>query len=323
MRRVVLPGGSANTTALGFGCAYLAGGFETSMNVGLVRAAYEAGIRHFDVAPLYGLGMAENVLGQALLGKRQDVTIATKVGIARPAHNQLRSLVRVATGPIRHAIRGLRAPKGPANAPQPIPSTDFSPVSVSASVDESLRRLQTDYIDLLLLHEVRHSDLSDELLTLLDKRRQQGAFRAIGLATDAAQIDTIARAHPGVFDVFQYSWSVLDWRQKLPSGARMTITHRALQRAFAPVKAWLGAEPSVRTRLQAASAQNSIDDRTLSRLLIGAALAANQTGIVLVASRRKKRVVENASVADDEAIIAAGAQFAQAISQEPGCPYPA
>ena len=322
MRQVILPGADHSTTSLGFGCAYIAGGFETSNNVRLVLAAYDAGIRHFDVAPLYGLGTAENVLGRSLRGKRQSVTIATKVGIGRPASSRIRSLIRVSTGPIRHAIRRFRTPEVTETSPELAPATDFSALSVSASLEESLRRLQTDYVDLLLLHEVRLSDLTHELLTLLDKQRQLGAFRALGLATGPADITEIAREHPAAFDVFQCRWSVLDWRQKLPSGARLMVTHRAVLRAFVPLKRWLSADSAARGRLEAVTAQDLKDDRILSRLLIGAALAANPTGIVLAASRRKNRVVGNASVAQDEKIIAAGAQLAEALTHEPYCPYP-
>jgi D-threo-aldose 1-dehydrogenase len=323
MRQVVLPGALIGTSSLGFGCAYLAGGFETSRNVKLVLSAYDSGIRHFDVAPLYGLGTAENVLGRSLRGTRQHVTIATKVGIGRPSISSSRSAIRVLTGPIRRAVRRVWTPDTTRDSSRPAQRTDFSPVSVSASLDESLKRLQTDYVDLLLLHEVQHSDLTDEMLAVLERRRQQGAFRALGLATEPAQVADISRAYPAVFDVFQCPWSVLDWRQKLPSGARLMVTHRSLLRAFVPLKRWLTADSAARIRLEATTGQNLKDDGTLSRLLIGAALAANRRGIVLVASRRRKRIVENSSVADDEKMIAAGAQLADALSRERGCPYPA
>jgi aryl-alcohol dehydrogenase-like predicted oxidoreductase len=320
MRQVILPGASTGTTSLGFGCAYLAGGFETPMNVRLVLAAYDSGIRHFDVAPSYGLGTAENVLGQSLRGKRHGVTIATKVGIGRPTCGRMWSLIRASTVPLRHAIRKYAVPQRTKGSSPSAPNTDFSPASVSASISESLKRLQTDHIDLLLLHEVRLRDLTDELLTSLDKRRQQGECRALGLATESAEIADISRVHPGVFEAFQFPWSVLDWRKQLPSGARLMVTHQSLARAFAPIQRWLATDSAARSRLEATAAHDLRDDRTLSRLLIGAALATNKSGIVLFASRRKKRVIENSSVADDERIIAAGARLAQALSQEPNCP---
>jgi aryl-alcohol dehydrogenase-like predicted oxidoreductase len=322
MRRALVPGMANSTTALGFGCAYLVGGFESAQNLRLVRAAYDSGIRHFDVAPLYGLGSAEDVLGRALRGNRSDVTVATKVGIARPTSSAVRSLIRVASGPLRQVIRNLRATRSTERAAEAPPITDFSPEAVSASLDESLRRLQTDYVDVLLLHEVRLADVTEALLATLQRRRQQGACRTLGLATEPEDIAAIAQAHPGVFDVFQCRWSALDWRQPLPSGARLLITHRSLLRAFDPLRRWIAADASARLRLQAATAQDVSDERILSRLLLGAALAANPNGIVLVASRRRKRIVDNASVADDEAIIAAGARLAEALARERHCPYP-
>jgi aryl-alcohol dehydrogenase-like predicted oxidoreductase len=288
----------------------------------LVHAAFDAGIRHFDVAPLYGLGTAEDVLGRALRDRREQVTLATKVGIERPAGSPLRSLVRAASRPLRRAIRTLHPRESADSVAETRPVTDFSAAAVSASLDESLRRLHTDYVDLLLLHEVQLADVSDELLTMLERRRRAGAFRALGLATEAADIDAIARARPGLFDVFQCRWSVLDWRQPMPTGARLLVTHRALLRAFAPLRRWLSADATARVRLESATGESLTADGSLSRLLIAAALASNAEGVVLVASSRKARVLDNASVADDARLLAAGARFAAALSREPQCPVP-
>jgi D-threo-aldose 1-dehydrogenase len=322
MRRLTVPWSANGPSVLGFGCAWLAGGFEAPSNLRLVRAAFEAGIRHFDVAPLYGLGTAEDVLGRALRGRRHQVTLATKVGIERPAANALRSLVRAATGPLRRAIRRVRPREIADSAAESRPVTDFSAAAVSASLDESLVRLRTDYVDLLLLHEVQLADVSDELLTMLEQRRRAGAFRALGLATEPADIDAIARARPGVFEVFQCRWSVLDWRQPMPTGAPLLVTHRALLRAFAPLRRWLAADAAARVRLESATGEALTEDGSLSRLLIAAALAANTQGVVLVASRRKARVLDNARVADDSRLLAAGARFAAALTLEPQCPMP-
>ena len=67
---------------LGFGCGRLKGGHEKANALRLVHAALDMGLRHFDTAPPYGLGMSEAVLGEALKGRQEDVTVVTKAGLA-------------------------------------------------------------------------------------------------------------------------------------------------------------------------------------------------------------------------------------------------
>lgn len=330
MRAARLPGG-ATTSALGFGCAYLAGGFEARGNAALVRTAFDAGIRHFDTAPVYGLGAAEDVLAAALRGHRQEVTLATKAGLARARTSALVSFARAGLRPLRNAVRtyrrrraaGTAVPGTAAGASPARPRGDFRPESIAASIEESLRRLQTDYVDLFLLHEVQRADLTDELLALLQRLRRQGQCRALGLATEPADIEAIARDFPDFFEVHQCRWSVLDWREPLPAGAALLVTHRALLRAFAPLQHWLAMDASARARLSERCGRNAGDPAVLSQLLLGAALSAHPGGLVLMSSQRSERVRENARVAGDEAMIAAGARFAAALREEPGCPAPA
>src|SRR5579859_111180 len=69
------------TTPLGFGCATLFRASDPAQRSRLLQEAYDAGIRHFDVAPMYGLGRAESELGSFTQAHRSEVTIATKFGI--------------------------------------------------------------------------------------------------------------------------------------------------------------------------------------------------------------------------------------------------
>src|SRR5690349_10156669 len=78
---VVLGSHQINTTRLGFGCGSLFRIPSRARRVQLLGAAYEAGIRHFDVAPMYGLGRAEAELGAFARARRSELTITTKFGI--------------------------------------------------------------------------------------------------------------------------------------------------------------------------------------------------------------------------------------------------
>ena len=76
-----LSGTGVATSAIGFGCAGLFRIPDRKTRRVTLDAAYDAGIRHFDVAPMYGLGLAETELAPFLKGRRADITVTTKFGI--------------------------------------------------------------------------------------------------------------------------------------------------------------------------------------------------------------------------------------------------
>ncbi|HEY0785896.1 MAG TPA: aldo/keto reductase, partial [Acidobacteriaceae bacterium] len=178
-----LPGCGHSTTALGFGCSSLSGGTSRGHSIRLVHAAHDAGIRHFDVARSYGMGTAEDVLGQALKGRRQGVTLATKVGIDRPRHAWAIMTARSLAAPLRRLVPALTRSVGASAYTGLKVHTRFEPQFVEASVTDSLRRLRTDYVDLLLLHEVSAEQVNDTLLSCLDALRRRGLVRALGTGT--------------------------------------------------------------------------------------------------------------------------------------------
>jgi aryl-alcohol dehydrogenase-like predicted oxidoreductase len=121
---------------LGLGTAPLAGLFEQvspQTARATLEAAWELGVRYFDTAPLYGSGLAEQRLGEALAGRpRDEFTVSTKVGrVLRPGT------------PDQHF----------AGSPPLRPVFDFSPAGVRASLRESLARLGLDRVDVALLHD--------------------------------------------------------------------------------------------------------------------------------------------------------------------------
>jgi aryl-alcohol dehydrogenase-like predicted oxidoreductase len=319
---LTLPRGTTPTTRLGFGTAYLAGGFEERRNRRLVDVAFDAGIRHFDTAPAYGLGLAEDVLGRALAGRRERVTIASKVGLARPNVPTPVRVARLLAGPLRRRLGRVTRRVGQ-RRPQPARSRGrFEPAFVEASLAESLRRLRTDHVDLLLLHEIWPEDVTDELLTLLDKARRDGRCRAVGTATTPEDGRRLVAAHPGFFDVVQRAWSVLDAADPPPAPPPMTITHRAVLRSLEPLTAWFARDADAKRALAQAAAVDLDDRERLPALLLGAALAANPEGLTLVASRRAERVRSNALVLNDAESIAAGERLWRALAARADAPAP-
>src|SRR6476469_355361 len=137
---------------LGFGCARLgsaSGGGRRRDAVRLLRDAVDAGVVVFDTAGAYGAGASERLVGEALRGYRSQVTIATKGGyVFRPrsrVEQRVRRAVRSVTA--RRTASGTAVAAGGAYGAQ-----DFSPANLRRRLDDSLRRLRTDHVDVYQLH---------------------------------------------------------------------------------------------------------------------------------------------------------------------------
>ena len=158
-------------TAIGLGCAPL-GNLYTAVSdedaQATVDAAWGAGVRFFDTAPLYGNGLSESRVGAALRSRpRDEYVLASKVG------------------------RLLRAPGGresptifaePAGAPPLEPVFDYSRDGVMRSIAESLERLGTDRLDVVHVHDPddHEQDALDGAFPALIELREQGVIAAVG-----------------------------------------------------------------------------------------------------------------------------------------------
>ncbi|WP_433304359.1 aldo/keto reductase [Actinoplanes sp. CA-030573] len=155
----------------GLGCAPL-GNLYTAISdqdaADTVHAAWTAGWRYFDTAPHYGLGLSERRLGTALSGyPRDSYTLSTKVG---------RRLVPSPDHAHRQDLEGFAVPAAYRRV------WDFTADGVRRSLDESLRRLEVDRIDLVLLHdpEGHERDAVEKAYPALCELRDQGVVNAIG-----------------------------------------------------------------------------------------------------------------------------------------------
>jgi D-threo-aldose 1-dehydrogenase len=177
VRTTALGGSDVRVTELAFGAAAL-GNLYTPVSdqaaAETVTAAWDAGIRTFDTAPHYGLGLSERRLGAALRDRPRDAyTVSTKVG---------RLLVPGGPG-------GDDLANGFA-----VPAThrrqwDFTTDGVRRSIDASLERLGLDRIDIVLLHDPDdHLDLAvKEAYPALERLRAEGVIGAIGAGMNQAE----------------------------------------------------------------------------------------------------------------------------------------
>src|SRR5487761_317591 len=210
LETIALPGSSRVTTRLGFGGSGLMGGISERDSLRLLETAFDAGVRHFDVAPAYGHGQAERCLGKFLRGKREQGTVATKYGILPPAQAGLlemaRSVVRPAVARlpavrkrVTQAVAGLRA------------KASFSAEEARRSLERSLRELGIDAIDVWLLHEVTAKDLDgSDLLPFLRDAQQRGLIGTYGVGAERGRLIDVWERHRDCCPVLQFEGSVLE-----------------------------------------------------------------------------------------------------------------
>src|SRR5580698_4297843 len=96
------------TTRLGYGCSSVMGAMDGKESLAMLEAAFDAGVRHFDVAPMYGFGQAEGCLGEFLGRHRAEVTVTTKYGIPPAKNPGLMGLARSIARPLVKALPGLK-----------------------------------------------------------------------------------------------------------------------------------------------------------------------------------------------------------------------
>ncbi|KPN91524.1 aldo/keto reductase [Pseudomonas nunensis] len=166
MQKRKLGNSSLEVSALGLGCMGLSHGYgpatDTKQAVALIRTAVERGITFFDTAEVYGPYLNEEVLGQALAPVRDQVVIATKFGFTFGADNKQQIL-------------------------------NSRPEHIRVAVEGSLRRLKTDFIDLLYQHRVDPDVPIEDVAGVVKALIQEGKVKHFGLSEAGAQ--TIRRAH--------------------------------------------------------------------------------------------------------------------------------
>ncbi|WP_409280669.1 aldo/keto reductase [Pseudomonas defluvii] len=166
MQKRNLGNSALEVSALGLGCMGLSHGYgpatDTQQAVSLIRSAVDLGITFFDTAEVYGPYLNEEVVGEALAPVRDQVVIATKFGFTFGADNKQQIL-------------------------------NSRPEHIRVAVEGSLRRLKTDFIDLLYQHRVDPAvpieDVAGAVKALID----EGKVKHFGLSEAGAQ--TIRRAH--------------------------------------------------------------------------------------------------------------------------------
>ena len=178
-------------SALGFGCHDSAWGTRNLWGEeyidrmsAIVNRAIDQGVNCFDTAPHYGGGDSEVMLGRALGLRRKDVVVVTKCGLGWQGSEAGREKGR-----------------------------DGRRESILPLVDRSLQRMQTDYIDVLLIHFPDKNTPFEETMRALDTVLQQGKVRAVGVSNFT--LDQLKECQATLrIDVVQYHFNMFDRRME-------------------------------------------------------------------------------------------------------------
>jgi aryl-alcohol dehydrogenase-like predicted oxidoreductase len=200
---------------IGFGGSRIGGIFAnkdgSKQALEVLGKALDSGITFYDTADMYAQGESEALIGKAFRFHRDQVVIATKGGYCLPAQRKLVGRIKPLVRPIAHAL-GLKRAKLPSSLSGTL-SQNFAPTYLTQAVEASLKRLQTDYIDLYQLHSppvpFLESDAFGETLETLAKLKSQGKIRFYGIATDAPQ-DILSCISAAGLSTVQLGFGLLD-----------------------------------------------------------------------------------------------------------------
>lgn len=179
------------TSVVGLGTwaigGWMWGGTDEAAAIQAIHASIEAGVNLIDTAPAYGLGLSEEVVGKAIVDRRDKVVLATKCGLVW--HGAGGNHFFDQAGRPVHRYLGAE--------------------SIRYELEQSLKRLNTDYIDLYQTHwQDPTTPIAETMQTLLDLK-QEGKIRAIGVSNISPE-ELAAYQEVGQLDSAQERYSMLD-----------------------------------------------------------------------------------------------------------------
>ncbi|OBI48173.1 aldo/keto reductase [Mycobacterium sp. E787] len=295
------PSTASRGHAVGFGCASLYGLPGRRERRAVLESAYDLGIRHFDVAPIYGLGLAETELAD-FAQTHPDIRIATKFGMRPTVIGHLAGLVQP---PIRRILQTSSAVKSKVKQSGAAPEAgavgrvlytrrNYSVTTARRALVSSLRALRVERIDYFLLHEpagVLGHDYN-EVVDYLETERSRGVIGYWGPAgdlsrgDDALLADLSARA-----SALQFPYDLIAgyWGPP-PEQTRPLITFGFLSGTLPRVQGVLRREPEFRQQCSELLDADLADPQSVLRLLVRDAVRHNRGGTVLLSSTKIKHL---------------------------------
>lgn len=187
-RRIGGSGISASAVGLGTWAigGWMWGGTDDRQSIAAIQASIDAGISLIDTAPAYGMGLAETIVGKAIAGRRDKVVLVTKCGLVW--HVNEGAYFFHQDGKPVHRYLGA--------------------ASIRYEVEESLKRLGTDYIDHYVTHWQDATTPIAETVETLVRLKDEGKIRSIG-ASNVSPEDLVAYIATGALDAIQEEYSMV------------------------------------------------------------------------------------------------------------------
>ena len=260
MQKIIVPNTNFKCSKFIFGTGSLLNILSKKKRLSLLNKAIELGFSHFDTSPYYGFGIAESNIGE-VLKNNNDVTITSKVCLYPPKkfnHNFIEMFTRKALGKI---IPNLTKPV-----------IDFKVKTANKSVEQSLKNLKRDCIDILLIHEPIIDLINlEEWKNWLNKLVKDGKIRYHGLSSlNALRIKKSLEVKSGFFNILQ----TLDSIDKKEADFLVKNNH--------PVQITHGYMSSAKKR------QPNIKYRDIFRKIID----RNPNGAIIISTRKIKHLNE-------------------------------
>ncbi len=210
MRSVELGAGGMRASVLGFGCSAVLGRVGRKESLAALGAAYDAGITFYDTARSYGYGESEALLGEFLRGRRDSVVVSTKFGILPAQTSFLKETVKPLVRRVLRMIPSARKAVQKQIGAQ-FSANQFSVAVLRESVETSLRKLGTEYIDLLFMHSAPVSVLQQEdLLAAMQQMVGEGKVRRVGISSEPEVIEAALKAEIAGLRSFQFPCNLFD-----------------------------------------------------------------------------------------------------------------
>jgi aryl-alcohol dehydrogenase-like predicted oxidoreductase len=282
-------------SVIGIGGLHFGNLCDQSVTSRIIHSALDTGINFIDTAPMYGNGFSEGYIARAIKGKRQDVILATKVGLV---------------------------PNAAADGTFGVSVVPLNEQTIRASLEKSLQALETDYIDLYQVHAFDPTTPIEETMSTLTSLVREGKVRYIGCSNylhgELEKTATTATVNGGTpFVSFQAHYNMIERRgetevlpschnlkvgficnrplargiltgkyktnQPIPEGSRAVISYR--------IRRWLS-EPTLRM-------VGALDDwarqrgHTVAELAISWLLAQSCVAVVVIGTRNLTQLEEN------------------------------
>jgi aryl-alcohol dehydrogenase-like predicted oxidoreductase len=196
-------------SALGLGCSSLGGGVfyrNDAESLRLLHRALERGVTFYDTADAYGYGHSERLIGRAFKTQRCEVIIASKAGFLPSSLARFGTRVLPILAPVRPLLQPWKRPLHRASKKR----QDFSSRHIAQALEGTLRRLQTDYVDVYLLHSPPTAVLEQgEVFEALQRLKREGKIRHGGVSAHTIDDALLALREPEV-EVLEVAFNLLE-----------------------------------------------------------------------------------------------------------------